>query len=308
MLTSEKEFLNYDQQIEKLLSKNMQINDVDEAKKVLKTTSYYSLISGYKDIFKKGNSKNYNIDVDFSKIYILYLFDEALRELLMRVILKIERHIKSLYSYAFTEKHGEKQEAYLNVNNFKYLQYQDEVNKLVGILRKIIQENSKSYDYIQHHKEKYSNVPLWVLVNTLTFGNMSKIYEYSTDDIQIKISKEFVDVNNIQLASMLNVITKFRNVCAHNERLYNYKIKKKSIKDLKLHKKLNENGLNNVGKNDIFSIMICFRYLFSDKAFKKILDDLAYLIDQLDRIGQNYKEEVLRQMGFPKEWNRLLLL
>ena len=44
-------FLTYDQQIDKLIKeKNLRIDDIAYAKEVLRQTSYYSLIGGYKDI------------------------------------------------------------------------------------------------------------------------------------------------------------------------------------------------------------------------------------------------------------------
>ena len=55
----QKIFLNYDQQIEKLKNeKNLLINNEAYAKEILKQTSYYSLIGGYKDIFKNPTTKN----------------------------------------------------------------------------------------------------------------------------------------------------------------------------------------------------------------------------------------------------------
>lgn len=35
------------------------------------------------------------------------------------------------------------------------------------------------YHYINHAQRKYGNVPLWVLTNALTFGNISKVYAAS---------------------------------------------------------------------------------------------------------------------------------
>ena len=56
----QKIFLNYDQQIEKLKNeKNLLIDNEAYAKEILKQTSYYSLIGGYKDIFKNPTTKNY---------------------------------------------------------------------------------------------------------------------------------------------------------------------------------------------------------------------------------------------------------
>lgn len=55
-----KNFLNYDQQIEKLKNeKNLLIDNEAYAKEILKQTSYYSLIGGYKDIFKNPTTKKY---------------------------------------------------------------------------------------------------------------------------------------------------------------------------------------------------------------------------------------------------------
>ncbi|MCD7716148.1 MAG: hypothetical protein LUI39_06830 [Lachnospiraceae bacterium] len=45
-------FLTYEQQIDKLINeKGLLIADREYAENVLKRTSYYSLISGYKDLF-----------------------------------------------------------------------------------------------------------------------------------------------------------------------------------------------------------------------------------------------------------------
>lgn len=49
----EKKFLTYDQQIEKLQNeKQLTISDVPAAIHTLEHISYYSLIGGYKDLFK----------------------------------------------------------------------------------------------------------------------------------------------------------------------------------------------------------------------------------------------------------------
>ena len=77
-------FLNYDQQIEKLKNeKNLRIDDTAYAKEILRQTSYYSLIGGYKDIFKKPTTKKYKDGTRFEDIVELYYFDENLRQLLL---------------------------------------------------------------------------------------------------------------------------------------------------------------------------------------------------------------------------------
>lgn len=103
-------FLNYDQQIEKLKNeKNLRIDDMAYAKEILRQTIYYSLTGGYKDIFKNPTTKKYKDGTRFEDIVELYYFDESLRQLFMRYLIKVENEIKSQVSYYFTEKNGENQ-------------------------------------------------------------------------------------------------------------------------------------------------------------------------------------------------------
>ena len=83
-------FLNYSQQIEKLkIEKNLLIEDEEYAKEVLRQTSYYSLIAGYKDIFKNPTTKKYKDGTRFEDIVELYYFDESLRQLFLRYLIKV---------------------------------------------------------------------------------------------------------------------------------------------------------------------------------------------------------------------------
>ncbi len=56
-------------------------------------------------------------------------------------------------------------------------------------------------------------------------------------NIQIKVSRNYPCVNECQMISVLTVMVKFRNVCAHGERLFTYRATD-SIPDLPIHKKL----------------------------------------------------------------------
>lgn len=114
-------FLNYDQQIEKLKNeKNLLIEDETYAKEVLRQTSYYSLIGGYKNIFKNPTTKKYKDGTRFEDIVELYYFDESLRQLFLRYLIKVENEIKSQISYYFTERNRENQKEYLDRANYNY--------------------------------------------------------------------------------------------------------------------------------------------------------------------------------------------
>ena len=65
----EKKFLTYDQQIEKLQNeKQLTISDVPTAIHTLEHISYYSLIGGYKNLFKQNKWDSLKIGKRFADI------------------------------------------------------------------------------------------------------------------------------------------------------------------------------------------------------------------------------------------------
>lgn len=222
------------------------------AKEILKQTSYYSLIGGYKDIFKNRITKKYRDGTNFEDIVELYYFDEKLRQLFLHYLIKVENEIKSLVSYYFTEEHGESQQEYLDVNNYMYM---------------LLPQN-----------------------------------------IQIKVSRNYSYINEKQLGQILRILVKYRNVCAHGERLFTYKTID-SIPDLPLHMKMNLLKKGNqylYGKNDLFAIVLSLRYLLSDQWYKELKKELVRLIQKYLKGHDSISEdELLEKMGFPKNWKNV---
>lgn len=303
-------FLTYDQQIDKLIKeKNLRIDDIAYAKEVLRQTSYYSLIGGYKDIFKNSTTKKYKDGTRFEDIVELYYYDEGLRQLFLKYLIKVENEIKSEVSYYFSEKNGDNQSAYLDIKNYNYVgkKNQRDINSLINILRSYVTK-STDYQYINHAQKKYGNVPLWVLTNALTFGNISKMYMLLSQDIQSRISKNYLGINESQMVSILTVLVKFRNVCAHGERLFTYKTVD-SIPDLPIHKKLDitQKGKQYInGKNDLFAVVIALKYLLNDVWYKEFIKELKKVIDSYLRKHDSIQEqELYEKMGFPENWRKI---
>lgn len=304
-----KQFLSYENQIAKLQNeKQLIISDPIYAKKVLTKLGYYSLIGGYKDLFKNPASGKYNYGVTFDEIVNFYYFDENLRSLFLKYILHVERHMKSMLSYHFAEKYGEKQEAYLNEYNYNLnKKNQHEIQRLIKSLRKSISFPTH-YAYIAHHIKTYGNVPLWVAMNALTFGQVSKMYQYAASDVRTKISKNFDGITEKQLHQFVTVIARCRNVCAHGERLYSFGIKE-AIPDTKLHQKMHipqRCGQYSCGKNDLFAVVIALKYLIDNEDFKTFKRDLAKQIYNVLKNCPHISEEILlNEMGFPMNWDKI---
>ena len=128
----------------------------------------------------------------------------------------------------------------------------------------------------------YHNVPLWVLINTLTHGQISKLYTLLPSQIRSSISENFPHVKEKTLEQYLKILTLFRKVCVHNERLYSFRTQI-DFRDTKLHDKhgIPKKGIQYVyGKRDLFGVVIAFRYLLPKESlidFKCSLIKLVHI-------------------------------
>lgn len=300
-----KPFMTYEQQIQKLLDKKLVITDIDYAITLLKDYSYFDLINGYKKQFKTTSG----FYKPHTTIYALYVFDDNLRSLFLQYILKIEKHIKSYTSYIFCHEYGEKQEAYLNTKNYSYnKQSKKSIDSLIQILQDVIKTSTR-YTYIEHQKATHGNVPLWVLMKALTLGKVSKIYAYLPQKLQNTIAKEFVLLKENVLLKMLEILAHCRNVCAHNERLYDHSFRKSTIDNTEIHTTLHipKRGKQFIkGKNDLFAIVITLKYLLKPEDFKEFFEHLTITIEMLfSSTTQIPHVQMFKYMGFPENWREI---
>ena len=114
--------------------------------------------------------------------------------------------------------------------------------------------------------------------------------------------------NQHQMEQFLSVLTKYRNVCAHGERLFTYRTVD-AIADTPLHKKLSLPQSGNQyekGKQDLFAVVIAFRYLLPGKDFLEFKRKLIKEIDRVNREVEHISEvELLNKMGFPENWKSI---
>lgn len=306
-LEQQKKFMTFDEQIDYLKNeKHLIIPDEKYAREMLKQTCYHSLIVGYKNIFKDEKTGFYKEGTTFNDIVNLYHFDEDLRALLLEYFFRVEDQIRSLVSYYFCEKHGESQSKYLDVNNYNVTrQNKHEVESMIHIFSNIANKSTDN-EAIVHARTKHKNVPLWILVTTLTFGNIYKLFSFLTPDIKQKIVSSYPHLKADELESLLAVTNKFRNVCAHRERLFTYHAAI-SVPDLPVHDRLNipftEEGTYMYGKNGLYSVVIALYYLLSEASFSEFKSALSKLLNIYLHKEKVYPEaEFLDILGFPSNW------
>ena len=106
----------------------------------------------------------------------------------------------------------------------------------------------------------------------------------------------------------MRYLVRYRNICAHGERLFSHK-SKDSIPDFILHKKIGIkkiDGQYQYGKHDLFAVVIALRYMLSKEDFAMFKKKLARLLKQYFKANQGIaRKEMLDYMGFPENWEKI---
>lgn len=319
-----KPFKTYRQQLNILRNRNLQIPNGTKAISILRREGYYNIINGYKDIFldkqltKQYGDERYKNNISFEDIYALYDFDRNMRHDIFMYILKMETALKTKVSYYFSEKYDQNFN-YLDINNFDN-QNPQKITKLIARLSNVITKNSEKREQggqFYHYLDKHKELPLWVLTSKMTLGEIIHFFGALTPDIKNKIIDEFISeykkeyklenpivvVNqNKYFLSMFFFINEFRNICAHEERLYNTIIKNKNkIPEIVLFHK--QNPIKFTSK--VIDCILILSLFLSKRDYQKLTIKIKDEIDLLSKkLPQNIFNAVLIKMGFGKNWGK----
>jgi abortive infection bacteriophage resistance protein len=312
---AEKTFQSHNSQLKILRSRGLIVKT--SAKKVLESENYYNVINGYKDLFIDSAAANeiYKVGADFNEIYALYEFDRELRFIFLKKLLKIENQIKSIIAYKFSEKY--KHDNYLKLVNFdshynKSAKLQD-IMRVISTFQRAISDQSGKHNAVTHYVTEYGYVPLWVLVNVLTFGNISKFYGVLKIQDRQAVAKEFGISHNV-FFSYLKIMSMFRNLCAHDERLYNTKFANTEIVSGPIHSQLAipraASGKYSYGTNDLFALLICLKELLPKRQKGEFAETVRLIDKEINIIQRKIHtvnvNDILSKMGFPVNWKSLI--
>lgn len=306
-----KPFKTYNQQLKILRKRNMIIKNGSKAISILRRENYYCVINGYKDIFlTRANPDVYRDGTTFEQVYALYEFDRNLRSIFLKYLLQVESYLKSQIAYCFSDKRRE-MFSYFNINNFgPDTAY---TTNLISKLSKQIDRNKKSKT-IKHYLTDHKELPLWVLAKKLTFGDANSFFKamQSSDRQTITTSfiKEFCREYRHSMVSrsehmytpevidnMLMVMCACRNVCAHEERLYDFQ--QKSPAGFTLNHILGQPQF----QPRLFNIYLVLGFFLCKKDYKLFSKQISKEITSLQsELPERVFKSVHMKMGFPKDW------
>ena len=306
---AQKIFKTIDEQISILRDKGLVINDVDFAKERLFRENYFFL-SGYRHLFMENNKIGFfNEGTTFEELYAMFIFDRRLRNIFFKNILIVENNIKSIISYQLSKKYGYKEKDYLNPKNFtndslRVRQVYDILNKM----KRQIRVNGRQHAATMHYLSNYGYIPMWILVKVLSFGIVSELYCILKDEDKSTIANVY-NIDTETLGIYLAILSNFRNLCAHEDILYDHRTQRQ-IPDCKYHYKLDITMVNDdyiYGKNDLFAVVIIMKTMLSKKEFRDFINEIGYEVDYMEaKIKSVPFINILNKIGFPINWREII--
>lgn len=240
----------------------------------------------------------------FTNVLHIYEIDTFLCQEINRFSKVIEIWVKTslakslVFNYNSTDY--EPGELYLDLNI-----YNSEKNgkKVITSFSETVR-NSKA-SFIKHHIEEKENcIPLWALVEVLTFGQIETFFSALTNQYKIQWIDECFGINNRNyIASWLNVIRYLRNASAHFGRFYGNRfttLPKITDEDKKNY------AIRNDKKANLFVMLLTVRNILVHHPDKiRIALEWNNFIDKLEEI---IKEQLfdLELNDFPTNWYNAL--
>ena len=304
----EKQFKNLDEQVEILKSKGLVINDEKYTKRVLLRENYF-FINGYRHLFIRSlKDKRFKEGTTFEELYSLFLFDRSIRNILFKYLLVIENNLKSVFSYQLSKKYGYRERDYLKEKNFTTAkEKQAQLNDLLKKMKRQIRVNGSQHSATLHYVSNYGYIPLWILVKVLSFGIVSEMFSILKTEDQKEIANIY-GINHETLIVYLPILANYRNLCAHEDILYENRTQK-AIDDTVYHQLLKipkEEDEYTKGKNDLFALIIIMKQLLQQEEFKNMTYEIENVIETLNYNLNTIKiNDVLEKMGFPLNWKDL---
>ncbi len=302
-------FKTLDEQIEILRNKGLIIEDPEMTKEILYRENYF-FISGYRHLFMRSyKDRRFFSGTKFEELYATFLFDRKIRNIMFKYILIIENNVKSKISYILSKKYGFKEKNYLDPKNFNQDSYKTkQVHDVLNKMKRQIRVNGKQHRATMHYLSNYGYIPMWILVKVLSLGIVSELYSILKPEDQLLLAEDY-NLDNEILAIYLSLLANYRNLCAHEDILYDHRTQR-SIPDTKYHYLLNIDMTNdeyNYGKNDLYALVIILKQMLTNDEFRELMYEIGYEIDILDgKVDTVPLNHILNKIGFPDNWREII--
>lgn len=230
-LTYNKPPLQVDELVERLSARGLHIPDPGRAERYLQHIGYYRL-SPYTIPFQQVESEHlFSEGTQFDDVLDLYVFDRALRLLVMDALERVEVAVRAALtdhmSNTYNDPHW-----YLNS---KYFRHRVRHAGLIRIVRATCDDRLRGSpdsgedslvhkSALEHYLTTYATPelpPSWLMVETLTIGQLSGAYRNLAERSDRTAIAKSIKLTEPILKSWMTTYVRVRNICAHHGRLWN---------------------------------------------------------------------------------------
>lgn len=226
-------YTTVDQQISKLESQNLIIENRDYAAECLLLYGYSNLIKSYREpyMITEGDKKVFRSGVTFGQICSLYILDKALRNSVMASMLDLEEHIKEAAADTIAKSFGVHQDDYLKFSNYRNKRKRKRQFTLPGILDTMKDTINTSKNPIYHYRTAHNVVPPWILFKSIYFSTIVNFIDLFKTSEKTEVAHRIYDNSKLRLSNQelcqlmmdtLYLCLDYRNIAAHGGRTYNY--------------------------------------------------------------------------------------
>lgn len=279
-----KELKTPEELIEIMKNNGIRFNIVNEekSKDFLAEHNYYYKVSAYRKNYEKKiypDSKQKYVSLEFAYLQELSTIDMYLRYLIMKICLDIEHFLK-----VNIMKHIED-----NPQENGYIIVKKYLTKYPNIWREI--KRNKNNSYCKDLIDKHSNIeiPVWVLIELISFGNLVQLLRIYDNTYKGSFRKH----------KMLFNVKKLRNAAAHSNCLLNqlYKGEAKPIETIRVFsKKYSTAGntmINTKLSNQVIHDFITMLYVFDN-----VVKSNKVKRNRYKELNQLFSERMLKNKEF----------
>lgn len=223
--------LSLDDLVGRLSSRGLGISDPGRARRYLQHIGYYRL-SPYTIPFQHGRSDHhFREGTRFNDVLDLYVFDRALRLLVMDALERVEVAVRAALtdhmSTTYEDPHW-----YMNPSHFGQPGKHAMLLKIVrqtceARLRGTPDAGEDSLVHrsaLEHYLTTYGSPelpPSWLMVENLTIGQLANTYRNLSRRADRTAVAKSVGLTATVLESWMQTYVRVRNICAHHGRLWN---------------------------------------------------------------------------------------
>lgn len=303
----------------------MKITDTVKFREFLERKNYYNSVNVYGKMFRTHQTLDrYLLGSTSDELMKIYYFEKELRNAVFKKLIEVEANLKSTISHYFSLEYENiiRDNPYLNIDCYRpeaktEKKYYDRFVKLKKTFQRILTNKYKPYsprinNSVDHYIKSVGYVPLWVIIDELTFGELEAMFNLLTHPLQDRVCKSFgrslwksygivVRINPNHISSYMNCLRNLRNLVMHDRCLLYFSLHENTTHNPLIHK--SRSIPKNSARQSLYDAIIVLQMFISKRNFDSFMKNIHKISEKTNkRVCSINFEDVLNGYGFPTNW------